>query len=174
MSSDHSRRSGETDPSATSGERVRAAARTLRQPRTASWVADETDTAVKTAQKYLDQLVADGVLQRIDHGDTTRYRVDRLMATYREVATLQRDHDREELTETLATMQTQIADWEARYDIDSPDALRASLGSLDDPEEITSRREVASEWDHLADRVELVQTALAEYNLFADPPATIE
>jgi hypothetical protein len=174
VSSDQFDGAGGTDASATSGERVRAAARTLRQPRTASWVADETDTAVKTAQKYLDQLVADGILRRVDRGDTTRYCVDRLMATYREVATLQREHDREELTETLATMRTQITDWKRRYDTDSPDALRASLGSLDDPEEIATRREVASEWEHLTDRVELVQTALAEYDLVENPPVTVE
>jgi|GEM_PF-2478873 len=70
-------------------------------------------------------------------------------------------------------MRTQITDWKRRYDTDSPDALRASLGSLDDPEEIATRREVASEWEHLTDRVELVQTALAAYDLVEHPPVTV-
>ena len=43
-------------PSRTRGERVRTAARTLREPRTATWVAKETEVSLKTAQKYLDQL----------------------------------------------------------------------------------------------------------------------
>lgn len=119
----------------------------------------------KTARKYLDQLVADNVLQRVEHGDTTCYRVDRLMATYREVARLQRAHDREELTDSLAEMRTKIDEWQTTYDIDSPAALRASLADCDDAEEVTTRREVASEWEHLADRVTVVRTALAEYDL---------
>lgn len=152
----------------TRGERVRAAARTLRQPRTASWVAGETDTSVKTAQKYLEQLVADNVLQRVEQGDQTLYCVDQLMATYREVATLQREHDREELTDALESMQTQIAEWKATYGVESPGELRASIADLEGAEEITARREAASEWEHLTDRITLVRAALSEYDLATD------
>lgn len=148
----------------TRGERVRAAARTLREPRTASWVAAETEVSVKTARKYLEQLVEDDVLRRVDHGDETLYCVDQLMATYREVATLQREHDREALTDTLASMRTDITEWQARYDVESPGALRASIGDLEDPDEIETRRAVASEWEQLASRIPVVQAALAEYD----------
>lgn len=58
--------------------------------------------SVKTARKYLDQLVEDDVLTRFEQGGQTLYCVDRLMSTYREIATLQREHDREELTAALA------------------------------------------------------------------------
>ena len=154
------------DPSAsmTRGERIRAAARTLRTPRTATWVAEETDVSVKTAQKYLNQLVADNVLRTVEQGDQTLYCVDRLMATYREVATLQREHSREDLTAALASMQTTIADWKATYDVDTPGELRASIAELDDSDEIDARRKVASEWEHLADRIPIVRAALNEYD----------
>nr|WP_237561659.1 sugar phosphate nucleotidyltransferase [Halorubrum halophilum] len=56
-----------------------------------------TGIVEKLAQKYLDQLVEDTVLQKTDRGSQTLYCVDQLMATYREVATLQREHDREGL-----------------------------------------------------------------------------
>lgn len=150
--------------SMTRGERIRAASRTLRTPRTASWIADETDASVKTAQKYLDQLVEDNVLRKIEQGDQTLYCVDQLMATYREVATLQREHDREQLTASLESMRTKITDWKAAYDVKTPGELRASIADLDDPEEIGERREVASEWEHLVDRIPVVRAALNEYD----------
>jgi len=150
--------------SMTRGERVRAAARTLRTPRTASWVADETEVSVKTAQKYLDQLVEDTVLRRITQGDQTRYCVDQLMATYREVASLQREHDREELTAGLESMRSEITGWQEIYDVETPGELRGSIADLDDPDEIEQRREIASEWEQLADRIPIVRAALNEYD----------
>lgn len=147
----------------TRGERVRAAARTLRTPRTASWVADETEVSVKTARKYLDQLVEDAVLRSFERGDRTLYCVDRLMATYRDVVTLQRDHDPEALTESLDSMRARITEWTEAYDVETPGELRASIADIDDADEIETRREVASEWAHLADRIPVVRAALNEY-----------
>ncbi|ELZ84556.1 hypothetical protein C454_02912 [Haloferax gibbonsii ATCC 33959] len=150
--------------SMTRGERIRAAARTLRTPRTASWVANETETSVKTAQKYLNQLVEDNVLRKIEQGDQTLYCVDQLMATYREVAALQREHSREELTDALDSMRSKITDWKQSYDVETPGELRASIADADDDDDVETRREVASEWEHLADRVSIVRAALNEYD----------
>jgi len=150
--------------SMTRGEQVRAAARTLRTPRTATWVADETEISVKTAQKYLDQLAEDNVLRRVEQGEQTLYCVDQLMATYREVAALQREHDREELTTSLESMRAKIADWKATYGVETPGELRASIADADDAAETERRREVASEWEHLTDRVPVVRAALNEYD----------
>ena len=148
----------------TRGERIRAAARTLRTPRTASWVANETEVSVKTAQKYLDQLVEDNVLRTIEQGDQTLYCVDQLMATYREVAALQREHDREELTSTLESTRTNISEWKTSYEVETPGELRASIADLDDPDEMAERRAIASEWEQLADRIPVVRAALNEYD----------
>jgi ASC-1-like (ASCH) protein len=150
--------------SMTRGERVRAAARTLRTPRTARWVADETEVSVKTAQKYLEQLVEDNVLRKIEQGDQTLYGVDQLMATYREVATLQREHDQEELTTALESMRTQITEWKTSYSVETPGELRASIADLEDTDEMEDRREIASEWEHLADRLPVIRAALNEYD----------
>lgn len=156
----------------TRGERVRAAARTLRTPRTASWVADETDVSVKTASKYLGQLVEDGVLQRIERGDRTLYLVDRLMARYREVAALQREHDREELTDALDSMRRRISDWQDQYGVETPGELRATVADSHAPDEVDERREAASEWEHLESRIPLVRAALNEYDWAADDTAS--
>lgn len=153
-----------TRSSRTRGERVRAAAWTLREPRTASWIAEETEVSVKTAQKYLDQLVEDNVLLRVQQGEQTLYALDQLMASYREVATLQREHTREELTTALESMRDRITDWKTTYEVDQPGELRSSLAALDDDQERESRREAASEWEQLETRLPLVQTALREYD----------
>jgi hypothetical protein len=155
---------GDSRQSMTRGKRVRAAARTLRTPRTAQWVADETDVSVKTAQKYLEQLVEDNVLRTAEQGGQTLYGIDQLMATYREVATLQREHDRDELTTALESMRTQITEWKTSYDVETPGELRASIADLEDTDEMEDRREIASEWEHLADRLPVVRAALNEYD----------
>jgi hypothetical protein len=155
---------GDSRQSMTRGERVRAAARTLRTPRTAQWVADETEVSVKTAQKYLEQLVEDNVLRKVEQEDKTLYGIDQLMATYREVATLQREHDREELTTALESMRTQITEWKTSYDVETPGELRASIADLEDTDEMKDRREIASEWEHLADRLPVIRAALNEYD----------
>jgi len=86
------------------------------------------------------------------------------MATYREVAALQREHDREELTTSLESMRAKIADWKATYGVETPGELRASIADADDAAETERRREVASEWEHLTDRVPVVRAALNEYD----------
>ncbi|MFC6942665.1 hypothetical protein ACFQE8_22335 [Salinirubellus sp. GCM10025818] len=164
MSGDSNQEDDRVRASMTRGERVRAAARTLRTPRSASQIAEETEVSVKTAQKYLDQLVEDNVLRTVEQGDQLLYCIDQLMATYREVATLQREHDREELTATLESMRTRISGWKETYDVETPGELRASIADLDTTDEIEKRREVASEWEHLDDRIPVVRAALNEYD----------
>jgi hypothetical protein len=168
MSNDRENNADPQRESMTRGERIRAAARTLRTPRTASWVAEETDTSVKTAQKYLDQLVADTVLRKIERGEQTLYCVDQLMATYREIATLQREHDREDLTDSLESMRSKISDWKAEYTVETPGELRGTIAELEDTDEIAARREIASEWEHLADRIPVIRAALSEYDWATD------
>lgn len=131
-------------------------------------MADETDTSTKTARKYLEQLVEDNVLRTVERGGQTLYCVDQLMATYREIATLQREHDRDELADTAESMQTRISAWQTEYGVDSPGKLLATVADIDDAEEADTRRETASEWAHLADRLPVVKAALKEYDWATD------
>jgi hypothetical protein len=93
------------------------------------------------------------------------------MATYREVATLQREHDREELADTAESMQARITAWKTEYGVESPGELLATTADIDDTDEINTRREVASEWAHLADRLPVVKAALKEYDWATDRDA---
>ena len=90
------------------------------------------------------------------------------MTTYREVATLQREHNREELADALESIQARIAEWEAEYDVESPSELLASVADVDTPDEVERRRDIASEWDHLTDRLPVVKAALKEYDWATD------
>lgn len=150
--------------SQTDSDRIRSAARTLRKPRTALSLADETDVPVGTAQKCLDRLVEDSVLRKIEQDGQMLYCIDQLMAAYREVATLQREYDREELSIALESMKTRIADWKETYDVETPDKLRATTSALEDKDEIEQRHEIASKWEQLADRLSVVHIALTEYD----------
>ena len=103
-----------------------------------------------------------------EQGEQTLYCVDQLMATYREVASLPREHDREELTTAVESMRSKIANWKDSYNVETPGELRASLADLNDPDEIETRREAASEWEHLTDRLPIVRAALNEYDWAAE------
>mgnify|MGYP006277542309 CR=1 FL=1 len=127
------------------------------------WVANETEVSVKTT-KCLGQLVEDNVLRKDEQGDQILYCVDQLMETYREIAALQREHSREELTSALNPMRSKITGWEESDDIETPGELRGSIADLDDADEVEERREVASEWEHLANRIPVVRAALNEYD----------
>ena len=68
-------------------------------------------------------------------------------------------------------MQAQVAEWEAEYNVESPSELLASIADIDDPAEADVRREIASKWEHLADRLPVVKAALKEYDWVTDRDA---
>lgn len=148
----------------TRGERVRAAARTLTTPRSAGWIAEQTDVSSQTAQKYLDQLVEDDVLSTRVMDERTLYYVDPVMAYFRELRALQEDHSPDELSAALKSIRAQINEWQTTYEVDTPNELRASIGTTDE----TDRRSVASRWEHLDQRIDLVRDALEFYNRLAE------
>jgi hypothetical protein len=55
-----------TRKSMTIGEGILTAAQTLRKPRTASWIAEETNVSLKNLQEYPEQLAEDNVLGWIE------------------------------------------------------------------------------------------------------------
>jgi hypothetical protein len=155
----------------TRGERVRAAARTLTTPRSAGWIAEQTDVSPQTAQKYLDQLVEDDVLSTRIVDERTLYYVDPVMAYFRELRALQENHSPDELSAALKSIRAQIDEWQTTYEVDTPNELRASIGTTDESVDETDRRSVASRWEHLDQRIDLVRDALEFYNRLAERDA---
>lgn len=154
-------------------DRVRSVAFALQQPRTAGAIADSAHVSEKTARGHLRRLVEmDVLLEEADGGPTTYY-PDPGYVRYREVRTLAREHDRDELMDLVATLKGDIERWQDEYDLDGPNGLRASVADADVPEaEVYDRQEIAEDWEYTEHRLDLVRDALAGYDrLTARPPA---
>lgn len=158
--------------SASARERVRSVALTLGEPRTANWVATEADVAHETAKKYLDQLVEDGKLISEASGEQTVYRPDRIGLYLDEIHELYGEHSPQELADHLAEMTEQIDSWRQEYGVGTPNELRESIGSVEDPSEAADRREIATEWERLEYRQSVVEDTLRLYDRFPGDDAS--
>lgn len=154
-------------------DRVRSVAFALQRPKTAGQIADSAHVSEKTARGHLRRLVEmDVLLEDVADGPTTYY-PDPGYMRYREVRTLAREHDRDELVELVATLKGDIEDWQDEYGVDEPNALRESVTDAEVSEtEVYDRQQVTEDWEYTEHRLELIREALAEYDrLTARPPA---
>lgn len=155
-------------------DRVRSVAFALQEPRTAGQIAESAHVAEKTARGHLRRLVEmDALLEETDQGPTTYY-PDPGYMRFREIRALAREHDRDELTELVATLKGDVEDWRAEYDVADPDALRVSVADADVSEAaVYDRQQAAEDWAYTEHRLDLIRDALAQYDrLTARPPAT--
>jgi hypothetical protein len=154
----------------TTGEdRVRMVALQLSEPRTVHWIADEAEWSHEPTKRVLERLVDDGILHRDEGGTHTTYYPDYRRQAMQEAMRLRDSgHTVEELTDRLAEMKDQIREWEAEFDVESPNQLRGTLtdDALDANEE-GQRREIAREWERLDRRVRIVGFAIREWDFLA-------
>ena len=155
-------------------DRVRAVAFSLQQPRSAGQIAESAHVSEKTARGHLRRLVEmDVLLEDAEDGPTTYY-PDPGYMRYREVRTLARENDRDELTELVATLKSDIERWQDEYDVETADELRVSVADADVSETaVYERQKIAEDWEYTEYRLGLIRDALAQYDrLTARPPAT--
>ena len=157
--------------SASAADRVRSVATTLREPRTANWIAEEAEVAHETASKYLDRLVDDGQLEPVEADGTTRYRPDPVGQYLAEMHRLYADHTADELADSLAEIGDQLRAWQTEYGVETPNELRAAIGETSDGATAEEYRRVATEWEQLQYRQSLVEDTLRLYDRFADDSA---
>jgi predicted ArsR family transcriptional regulator len=155
-------------------DRVRSVAFALQRPQTAGQIADSAHVSEKTARGHLRRLVEMDVLLAAEGDGPTTYYPDPGYMRYREVRTLAREHDRDELTELVATLKRDIEAWQDEYGVEEPDELRVSVTDADVSEAaVYDRQQVAEDWAYTEHRLGLVRDALAGYDrLTARPPAT--
>jgi len=156
-------------------DRVQSVAFALQQPQTAGQIADSAHVSEKTARGHLRRLVEmDILLEDADDGPTTYY-PDPGYMRYREVRTLARENDRDELTEMVATLKGDLEDWQDEYDVEDPGELRVSVADADVSQAaVYDRQKIAEDWEYTEHRIDLLKDALAQYGrLTARPPATI-
>jgi predicted ArsR family transcriptional regulator len=155
-------------------DRVWSVAFALQQPQTAGQIAESAHVSEKTARDHLGRLVEmDVMLKETGEGPTTYY-PDPAYMRYREVRTLAREHDRDELTDIVATLKRDIEEWRDEFDVETPDELRASVADADVSEEaVYERQKIAEDWEYTEHRLGLIKDALAGYDrLTTRPPAT--
>lgn len=154
-----------TDQSA--ADRVQWVAESLNEPKTAHWVADEADVSPATARKYLEKLADERRLRRLETGDRTLYSPDHITQYLEEVREVYEDHSADELAQSLDEIRNQLEAWRAEYDVSTPNALRATVATVDRAE-AEQRREIAIEWDHVETRLDIIEDALKLYDRFPD------
>ena len=148
-------------------DRVQWVAESLSEPRTAHWVADEADVSPATARKYLEKLADERQLKRLENGERTLYSPDHVTQYLEEVREVYEDHSADELAQSLDEIRTQIEAWKATYDVSTPNALRATIATVDQVE-AEQRRDIAIEWDHVETRLDIIEDALKLYDRFPD------
>lgn len=148
-------------------DRVQWVAESLNEPKTAHWVADEADVSPATARKYLEKLADERRLRRLENGERTLYSPDHVTQYLEEVREVYEDHSADELAQSLDEIRNQLEAWRAEYDVSTPNALRATVATVDRAE-AEQRREIAIKWDHVETRLDIIEDALKLYDRFPD------
>lgn len=151
----------------TARERVRAIATTLTQPRSVNWIREEAQVSSwQTAKDELEMLAEFGQVQILDEDDGSPTYAPHYQQRYlTELTELINEHTRKELREEVAAIQTQIDDWKTAFNIESRDALEATLTDSGlSSDEIRERSHVLRQWGHAEEDKRLLKHALELYD----------
>jgi hypothetical protein len=111
-------------------------------------------------------LVEFGQVHAIEGDDGhTKYAPNYQLRYFNEVTELINGHTREELREEIATIQEEIDEWKAEFDVESRDELESTL--TDDghsSEDIRERNTVLRQWERYEDNKRLIKHALELYD----------
>ena len=146
-------------------DRIRAVAKSLREPRSVNWISEQADAAWSTTNEELQDLVDQGQLRRVEVGETTRYQPDYTRLLFGEIRTLIEENTREELRSELTAITEEIETWQATYDVETWEELEQSLADGDlASAELHDRRDIIAFWrENEADR-RLIKHALELYS----------
>lgn len=152
-------------------ERVISIALTLDRPQTADWIADEAAVSPQTARDHLSSLSElTGIIAETTVSGVTKYQIDSAYERFREVSEIVERYEKDEIMDLVSETKSQIEEVEERFGVADPDGLREkateSEASASDVEEY---KKVASEWETLEYRLDLVEEALERYDEFCRP-----
>lgn len=150
-------------------DRVISVALTIKQPRTADWIADKVDISPTTARAHLERLVDLHVLSAVEQRGAKTYYPDGAYQRFREVSKLVEEYTRDEIEEITIGAKEEVEELKETYDVEDPDELRKLATS-----EKTSSAEAreyfkkASEWDSHLHMISMAEDALEQYGKFSD------
>jgi len=152
-------------------DRVRSVVMAVSEPRSAGWIADRARVAESTARDHLTRLAGMGTVTLAEGAGGTRYAPDPAYVRFREIRELTTDHDPETLGEFVVELKTEIDALRRAYDAESPRALRAAAATEDlSAEESRELLRAASDWEHYAYRLSLLEDAISRYDEFTGSP----
>lgn len=134
------------------------------EPRTAGWIAEEALVSEQTTREHLELLADLGVVAATTTRGVTKYRPDATWMRFQRVSAMVERYDRDELLDQVEAAKERINEAEQRYEVDTPDELRAKAASPSTTsEQVEDFRKVAAEWDAILDELDAVQEALERY-----------
>ncbi|WP_435099780.1 DUF7342 family protein [Halorubrum sp. N11] len=147
-------------------ERIRHVIRHRYSPVSADAVADDARTAPKTARKHLNTLADEGFVETTpgEHGSTL-YRRSAESLVVEQAADILANVSTDELATRIQEMREQLSEYQAEFDVDSPEELavnqtnQALAESGSQPDEIDPER--IREWKTLRRNLAFANAALS-------------
>ena len=146
-------------------DRVRAVVLAAPEPESAEWIADHARVAESTARGHLDRLADMGVVTTHAGESGTTYGPDPAYVRFREIRELAGEYDSDELSGFAVDLKESIAEIREAYDADTPGELRAAAAEPGvDADAAREMRRAASDWEHYAYRLSLLEDAITRYD----------
>lgn len=151
-------------------DRVISIALTIKQPRTADWVADKVGISPTTARAHLERLVDLHVLSAVEQRGAKTYYPDGAYQRFREVSKLVEEYTHDEIEEITIGAKEEVEELRETYDVETPDELR-KLATAEETSSAEAREyfKKASEWDSHLHMISMAEDALERYGEFSDP-----
>lgn len=151
-------------------DRVISIALTIKQPRTADWIADKVDISPTTARAHLERLVDLHVLSAVEQRGAKTYYPDGAYQRFREVSKLVEEYTHDEIEEITIGAKEEVEELRETYDVETPDELR-KLATSEETSSAEAREyfKKASEWDSHLHMISMAEDALERYGKFSDP-----
>lgn len=147
----------------TARERVRAVVEVLDEPASVEAIRKRADVSWSTADRELDRLQAENVVDVVNVDGAERYRVNPVRLLFDEIERVIDDHGREELAAELEAMLDERASLREEFDATSAEDLRRRMADADDADEVRELRNAASTWGALEADIRLYRHALQLY-----------
>lgn len=148
-------------------DRVQGVALTLSEPRTAAWIAEESNVSENTARNHLGRLADLGVLSTTSTPAGTGYYPDPIYTRSQDLRELVQSHAEDDLAERAVDLQAELDDYHEQFGVESPAALRTSVADADlGADTARTRLSAASDWEYARFRLSLIRDALEHYDTY--------